>query len=710
MQAVLSRLRGIKPWEEKWLVVVDNADDLSWNVSDILPKGKAGTFILTSQGSHASRLFTTESIRVDAMQPKEAFGLLPAFFDESTRNEDGCEALLREISERLDRLPLPMYLAGCRILADIEESEDDLKTALYRYLSDFRCRQDELLRNSVYVNASQYDKTVCTVWDTSLASIKRKEVRKPEVYATELLRLLTMFDRSNIQDELFRLASFEIHKAWSWLGIGVPEWMRKLFSRSASGQWDDYVYRRGKGLLLRYGLIRAVNGPWKVVTMHSPVQWRAGIGKDRARYWQWYVTILTVICLQVNRSPGDECFRKHLTAHLPLNCLNDTILGPGAVFEHARHSDWMWGTLAITWSEEGNYELARQLQVMLVESRVNTLGEEDRQTLLAMDNLALALEKQYRWRHANELSCKIIEIRKRVQGERHPETLRSMHRLALTWTIQGRWSDAVNLSETVLRVGKRVLQDDNPATLQCKANLAEIYTEQDRLDKAERLHKEIQKRTLGENHWSVLNSIHNLALVYFEQSRFNEAKELQIKVLEIRSDKLGTNHPDTLICMINLASTYFKQSQLQNAEKLALKSMEISTNVLPENHHIALNCEGIFALVLLKQRRWTDAEELEVKVLEVKSKVLGKRHPDTLDAMGNLAITRRWLGQNDAALTLINRCTSVSAKTLGRDHPCYVESRQIVLGWGGNAEFENECNENASDEADIVGDVGQGPA
>ena len=48
MQAVLSWLRG-RGEDKRWLAVVDNADDLTWDLSGIVPKGKAGTVIVTSQ-------------------------------------------------------------------------------------------------------------------------------------------------------------------------------------------------------------------------------------------------------------------------------------------------------------------------------------------------------------------------------------------------------------------------------------------------------------------------------------------------------------------------------------------------------------------------------------------------------------------------------------------------------------------------------------
>jgi hypothetical protein len=54
VQAVLSWLRS-KDENKRWLAVVNNADDLLWDMSGVVPQGKAGTVIvsLKSSSSHS---------------------------------------------------------------------------------------------------------------------------------------------------------------------------------------------------------------------------------------------------------------------------------------------------------------------------------------------------------------------------------------------------------------------------------------------------------------------------------------------------------------------------------------------------------------------------------------------------------------------------------------------------------------------------------
>jgi hypothetical protein len=140
LRAVLPRTRLAGRDEDKrWLAVVDNADDLSWDVSSVRPKGKAGSVIVTSQDAQAARLLggRTPTVKVDAMEPEEAVRLVLNYFDVSVRPESGCRILVEEITECLDRLALAIDLAGARVQVDVENG-DELATALRQYRTDYR--------------------------------------------------------------------------------------------------------------------------------------------------------------------------------------------------------------------------------------------------------------------------------------------------------------------------------------------------------------------------------------------------------------------------------------------------------------------------------------------------------------------------------------------------------------------------------------------
>ena len=110
---------------------------------------------------------------------------------------------------------------------------------------------------------------------------------------------MTLLDRANVQDELFRLASLGLEEACDRLNAEVPAWMQGLLSKMDNNQWDDFSYRASVKLLLRYGLVRPVGEPWKGTTMHGLVQWRASVGINREQYWRLYLAFMAAVCINI---------------------------------------------------------------------------------------------------------------------------------------------------------------------------------------------------------------------------------------------------------------------------------------------------------------------------------------------------------------------------------------------------------------------------
>jgi Tfp pilus assembly protein PilF len=79
-------------------------------------------------------------------------------------------------------------------------------------------------------------------------------------------------------------------------------------------------------------------------------------------------------------------------------------------------------------------------------------GQEDPETLTAMDNLALTYQRQGRLKEAEELRVKEFEVCQRVLGKEHPDTLTSMHNFALIFMEQGRYEEATALMEDCIRM------------------------------------------------------------------------------------------------------------------------------------------------------------------------------------------------------------------------------------------------------------------
>ena len=100
------------------------------------------------------------------------------------------------------------------------------------------------------------------------------------------------------------------------------------------------------------------------------------------------------------------------------------------------------------------------------------MGGEHPSTLLSMANLASTYSNQGRWKEAEELEVQVIETGKRVLREEHLNTLISMYNLAFTSRGQGSLSRAIPLIEDCCKLQTAVLGPQHPYSSSSRENLA----------------------------------------------------------------------------------------------------------------------------------------------------------------------------------------------------------------------------------------------
>ncbi|KAF2467662.1 uncharacterized protein BDR25DRAFT_291611 [Lindgomyces ingoldianus] len=158
---------------------------------------------------------------------------------------------------------------------------------------------------------------------------------------------------------------------------------------------------------------------------------------------------------------------------------------------------------------QGRYKSAEKLIRRLVEGHRTVNGNNDNNTLDALELLGRVLECQGLYAKAEKLLQHTFKARKMVLGEEHPGTLTSMANLASTYRNQGRWKEAEELEEAeelfvqVMETRKRVLGEEHPDTLTSMANLAHTWKLQSRNEEAILLMKKcfkLRKRVIGPHH------------------------------------------------------------------------------------------------------------------------------------------------------------------------------------------------------------------
>lgn len=265
--AVQKPLRRLSAREQgqKWLVVLDNADELD-KLPQIIPQNaQAGSVIITSQDGKAAELLQrAKSTKVDKVEIDEGKALLAkAIKRDLAKASLDLKFRLEKLVFRLHGIALALDLAGARIRDDMDNSpsvdgsdaEGDVVDAIEQYLVDLEDHGKSSLSDPEHNAAKMCKKTIWTVWETVLSSLKRSEQRDPgsSGCTMHLLDLAVILGSTIVHDEIFKAASQYLVPVCSCLktDVTVPPWFNK-----STGVWDSYTCRKSIRLLERFHLVR----------------------------------------------------------------------------------------------------------------------------------------------------------------------------------------------------------------------------------------------------------------------------------------------------------------------------------------------------------------------------------------------------------------------------------------------------------------------
>ena len=318
--------------------------------------------------------------------------------------------------------------------------------------------------------------------------------------------------------------------------------------------------------------------------------------------------------------------------------------------------------------------------------RRNVLGEKHPDTIQIMVPLAITYRKQGRYSEAEEISVKLLDLSREVLGENHPNTASSMAGLATTYHAQGQYNKAEEICIKVLDLRREMLGEKHPDTIASMASLATTYHAQGRHDEAGVISVRaliLQQEVLGETHPGTISSMVDLATTYHAQGRYNKAEKICIKVLHLRREVLGEKHPDTIASMASLATTYHAQGRHDEAGVISVRALILQQEVLGEKHPETISSMVGLATTYHAQGRYDEAEVVSIRALNLQQEVLGEKHPETTRSMEVLAATYQMQGHCTKARDIYVGVLGLRQEVLGEKHPETLEAMRDLM------EFEN---------------------
>ena len=449
--------------EQRWLIVIDNLDDISVLSTRNLSRADVVATLLPPTGPHQHTLITTRNRYADGIPAQglevlkfdedEALALLSTISkipipNDSTDSMEQKSA--QQIVESLDFLPLA-----------IEQAAAYIKEVVWKFstfLNDYaQYRQD--LHKWEPQGLREYPHTVATTWRMSFDIIHKKNP-----HAAQLLQLLSFLNPDGVLID-FLFSGLE----------ALREDLRQLLSHRIE-------FHKAIIILENFSFVKrgrqAEN--YEILLIHRLVQ---TVVKDEMEDAELnaFRTMTVDIC---NESFPEEWsnVEKRATCRLYVG----QVMGPLISLEVIRTEKSASIMYRVGWflREDGKISDSERLSLRAVKIITEILGDDHPSTLTSMNNLALTYGDQGRTGEAAMMQEEVLQKRRRILGDDHPSTLTSMSNLALTYRDQGRTGEAAVLQEEVLQKRRRILGDDHPSTLTSMSNLALTYRDQGRTGEA----------------------------------------------------------------------------------------------------------------------------------------------------------------------------------------------------------------------------------
>jgi tetratricopeptide (TPR) repeat protein len=526
------------PQREEWILVIDNGDNkldfypeptstdselkesdtdsIAYDgIAEFIPRCSKGTVIVTTRDREvALNLANQNVISKPELVPEQAIELFHQYNSNAESSPNDTAALPRLLSE-LQYLPLAIVQVAAYL--NLNRS---ITTS--RYLEMYKGAKESQKRllskphRNIWRDKSKNEETILTTFTISF-----RQLQEQSQLVDSFLRFMAYIDRKAIPQDL-------------------------LLQIKIDGVEDKLLISEAPDKLVNFSILQ-----------NAKIDFGSGQGYE--------IHSLVHLAMQTYLETGDMDTALAKASTVLADTLPDSEYKNWAVWRvYLPHAAALLANLgedseasADLCMKAGWYlhELGRYLESLILYERARKLcdvsfGEENTKTLQAMHLIGYSLQKGGRLKEAQEIQEMVLEVTMRTLGEDHPNILRSMQNLAATYAEQGgRLKEVQDIQEKFLEVAKRTLGEEHPDILRSMQNLAITYAKVGgRLKEMQQLKEkslEVRKRTLGEEHPGTAGAMFNLALTLYDLERLEEAILLMEKTARSYVRIHGSGHSQT---------------------------------------------------------------------------------------------------------------------------------------------------------------------
>ncbi len=619
---------AVKRWLEEstqpWLLIIDNADDLSL-IKEHIPQRGPGSVLLTTRAHAVGALAL--SVEVEALGWVEGMQFLLSRTQRNTSSDQEKDDAMNVVMA-LEAFPLALDQAG----AYIEETG----CSFAEYLQLYRQHRQALLARRGK-QASAYPDSVATTWALSFEKVKQASPA-----AGALLQLLAFLAPDRIPEEL--------------LCDGADCWSEAL-QQSVT---DLLAFNQMVEALLAFSLVKRL-AEERFLSMHRLVQTvqRDAISIPEQR--EWAIRVVRGVHAIFPVDPKGD------VASWPL-CLR-YLEQAQACDELIQHYHLQMPEAADVLNRAGrylhthaSYSLAEPLYMRALQIREQQSGSEHLEVGRSLNSLAYLSKEMGKYTEAEQFYQRALSICEQQVEPAYPELVSALSGLALLYKDQGKYTKAEPLYQRALQMAEQQLGPEHLQIASLLSNLTVFYREQGKYTEAELFSLRslrIREKQQGPEHPDIAYALTNLAIVYNALGKYEEVEPLYRRALAIREQHLGPHHPELARPLYNLALFYTAREKYKEAEPLCLQALQILERQLePAHPDLAYPLYGL-ANIYLKQGKDAEAEPLFQQTLQILEQRFGVDHPRLTYSLNGLASICHRRGNDAEAARLYERSLSI---------------------------------------------------
>ena len=633
-------VEAVRRWlsaNDRWLLILDNADDLEM-VNELLPTAGSGHILLTTRAQATGLL--AQSVELGQMEPEES-----ALFLLRRAKLLGRDAPLdtasyaewtqaKAIAKLLGGLPLALDQAG----AYIEETA----CGLAGYLERHQQRRAALLQRRGRL-ASEHPEPVATTWSLAFENAGQANPAAPE-----LLRLCAFLHPDAIPEEL--------------ISEGAPELGPLLAPVAAEPLELDAAIE----VLRRHSLIRR-SLDTNTLAIHRLVQAVLKDQMDEQTRCLWAERAVRAVNAVFSQEETPS--RTYYGQFLPhaMVCA-ELIEQYGFSFPEAAHLPHAAGDYLYSHHE---HVQAESLLKQALALRQQSLGPEHPDTARTLNLLANLYMYNGEYQQAELLVQTALATYECVLGAAHPQIADALNVLGNIYLYTGRHAQAEALLRRALSIQEQVSGPADLLLAEVLHSLATLSFYQGKYAQAELFYKrvlETVEQAMGPEHPDTLVILTNLAHLSYEEGKYQQAEILLQRTLALREQALGPEHPDIIHSLLHLGRLYTLQGRYQQAEALLQRTLALSERLLGPANDWTLRAVLYLASLAQAQHQDAQAEALYRRALTGFEQALGPEHPRVAETLVGLALLFTRQGDYAQARPLLERAVAIDEHTLGSEH------------------------------------------